>query len=359
MSKNNSKKKETSGVDSIHEPQTTLYRKYRPHTFSDVIGQDHVVSVLTKAVAHPGHAYIFSGGRGIGKTSLARIFAQEIGCSPHDLYEIDAASHTGVDDIRVIIDGSESLPFTSPYKVYILDEVHMLSKSAFNALLKTLEEPPQHVIFILATTDVDKIPDTVLSRCEVLTLQRPSTAVLTDVVATVCKKELYTIDPEAAELIAILGDGSFRDTLSLLQQVITAAEDTHISQDLVARQTGAPQHTTVFGIISGLAEGSIETVLKKISEAQAYNTRFDILTQLLIDTLRAILLVRLAPNMSTTLKKHFSEEAMNEIKTFSSNNAISSKTLRALLESYPLIKTAYAPHIILEVTCIDLLEKKS
>jgi DNA polymerase-3 subunit gamma/tau len=146
----------------------SLYRKYRPTGFEQVVGQDHIVSVLKQSVegGSPAHAYLFCGGRGIGKTSVARIFARALGTSENDIYEIDAASHTSVENIRELNEAVNTLPFDSKYKVYILDEVHMLSKSAFNAFLKTLEEPPKHVIFILATTEMDKLPETIVSRCQ-------------------------------------------------------------------------------------------------------------------------------------------------------------------------------------------------
>src|SRR5512141_218689 len=145
----------------------SLYRIHRPSTFKEVVGQEQVTKPLEEAVKAKkiGHAYLFAGSRGLGKTSIARIFAHEIGCSDRDLYEIDAASNNSVEDIRALTEGVYTLPFESPYKVYVLDEAHMLSKSAWNALLKTLEEPPSYVVFILATTELSKVPETVQSRC--------------------------------------------------------------------------------------------------------------------------------------------------------------------------------------------------
>ncbi len=143
-----------------------LYRKYRPSNFGEVMGQDHIVSVIEKSIKNKkiAHAYLFSGSRGIGKTSIARILAKDLGTHSDDIYEIDAASNRGIDDIRAIRDAVNTLPFHSTYKVYIVDEVHMLTKEAFNALLKTLEEPPAYVIFMLATTELEKIPETIISR---------------------------------------------------------------------------------------------------------------------------------------------------------------------------------------------------
>ena len=159
---------------------TVLYRKYRPQNFEEVLGQDHIVSVLKNAVktGRVSHAYLFSGSRGTGKTSLARILAKEAGCSDVDLIEIDAASSRGIDEIRALREAVRFSPMQGQVKVYIIDEVHMLTKEAFNALLKTLEEPPAHAIFILATTELDKVPETIISRCQNFSFRKISEEVL-------------------------------------------------------------------------------------------------------------------------------------------------------------------------------------
>src|ERR1035437_8095361 len=155
-----------------------LYRTYRPTKWSEIMGQDHIVGALKDALANNriAHAYLFSGSRGTGKTTTARILARELRTADEDIYEIDAASNRGIDNIRELREHVSVLPFSSPFKVYIIDEVHMLSKDAWNALLKTLEEPPKHAIFILATTELDKVPETIISRCQTFTFRKPGRA---------------------------------------------------------------------------------------------------------------------------------------------------------------------------------------
>ena len=189
----------------------SLYRAYRPHSFKDVIGQPQVTDALAEQIKAKkvGHAYLFAGSRGLGKTSVARIFGKELGVTEKDLYEIDAASNNSVDDIRSLTENMYTLPFESPYKLYILDEAHMLSKSAWNAFLKTLEEPPSHTIFILATTELEKVPETVRSRCQAFQFKKPSREGLAKLVTTVAKKENATLEAGVADLIALLADGSY------------------------------------------------------------------------------------------------------------------------------------------------------
>ncbi len=219
-----------------------LYRKYRPEVWEEVVGQEPIVSVLAQSIENStfSHAYLFTGGRGTGKTSVARIFAHGLDTAPEDIIEIDAASNRSVEDIDALRGGVRVLPFSSRFKVYIIDEVHMLSTHAFNALLKTLEEPPAHVIFVLATTELDKVPETILSRCQVFSFRKPSEATLATLVESVAKKEKLKIDAESAALIAFLGDGSFRDTFGILQKVVSATPDRSITRELIEKVTGAP-----------------------------------------------------------------------------------------------------------------------
>lgn len=263
---------------------TSLYRKYRPSNFDEVSGQDHIVSILKKAIENknPNHAYIFTGSRGIGKTSIARIFARDLGVQDVDIIEIDAASYTGVDNIRELIENASILPMQSPYKVYILDEVHMLSKQAFNAFLKGLEEPPKHVIYILATTELNKILDTIISRCEVHHFKKPSIEILTQVIKDIVKKEGYNIDDESAKMIALSGDESFRDTLSVLQKVMSTVNGKKIEG--VESILNIPSIDILEGIIDKLVKGEI--VYEDIDKLKLTNADGKIVYDLFVDALR-------------------------------------------------------------------------
>lgn len=264
---------------------TSLYRKYRPSNFSEVLGQDHIISVLQKAIENknPNHAYIFTGSRGIGKTSIARIFARDLGVNETDIYEMDSASYNGVDDIRELIENATVLPMLSPYKVYILDEVHMLSKSAFNAFLKGLEEPPKHVIYILATTELNKLLDTIISRCEVHNFKKPSIEILSQVVKDVVKKEGLSIDDESTKLIAMSGDESFRDTLSVLQKVIASNEGKKIEK--IEHILNIPDIILIDEIIDKAVKG--EQVFENIDKLKQNNADGKIVYDLFMYRLRA------------------------------------------------------------------------
>lgn len=336
-----------------------LYRKYRPSKFSEVVGQEHIVKVL-EAEAKSGeisHAYLFAGTRGLGKTSIARIFANAIGTSKNDIYEIDAASNTSVEDIRNLNDSVFTLPFESKYKVYILDEVHMLSKSASNALLKTLEEPPAHVVFILATTETHKIPETVLSRCETYTFKKPSQEVLKKLVLNIAKKEEVTLDESSAELIAILGDGSFRDTLGVLQKVLAYSKNKKISEEEVRLVTGAPAIDIVNGVISGIAEKNLNLALDSVKKAVSQNVDMSVFLKLILQTARAVMLVRF--NAGNVIKDEISEKEFEFVtKIAKGEGAFSSSALVELLTAYEKTTGSYIPSLPLELALVNIIGEK-
>lgn len=336
-----------------------LYRKYRPHVWKDVLGQEHVVNVLLGAIeaGNLAHAYLFAGSRGTGKTSVARIFAKSVGCTDNDLYEIDAASNRGIDDIRELRDGVRTLPFESPYKVYIIDEVHMLTKEAFNALLKTLEEPPRHVIFILATTEMGKLPETIVSRCQTFTFKKPSHAILKDLMMNIAKKEGFTIDPASADLIALLGDGSFRDAQGILQKVLTFSKDKKISIDEVLEVTGAPKGKLVNDFILALADKNITEGMSAIQTASKENIDMEVFLRLVLHKVRMILLLRFAKDMEEEIKGEFIEEDFVFLKEMSGKKGIgiSSSVLESLLNTHSAMRFASIPELPLELMLIKLV----
>jgi DNA polymerase-3 subunit gamma/tau len=340
--------------------ETTLYRKHRPQTFDDVIGQDHVVKTLKKAILDKtfAHAYIFAGGRGTGKTSIARIFAKEIGTTGNDLYEIDAASNRGIDDIRELRESVLTLPFESQYKIYIIDEVHMLTKDAFNALLKTLEEPPAHVIFILATTELEKVIPTIVSRCQSFTFKKPSPSVLKDVAIEIAKKEGYILEPSAAELVGILGDGSFRDTLGMVQKVISTSSDKKISAEEVELITGAPRKAVIDSLLSALSTSDLNAALEAISKAAEGNINMKLFLTLLIARIRYILLLRLAPGMEQEIKNELDDDDYVFLKNMSDPQfaVFSAASLQVFLSAYRDINYAHMPHVALELAVMRIIE---
>ncbi|HEY9886089.1 MAG TPA: AAA family ATPase, partial [Vampirovibrionales bacterium] len=292
-----------------------------------------------------------------GKTSIARILSREIGTKPEDLYEVDAASNNGVDEIRELTESVNTLPFDSKYKVYILDEVHMLSKSAFNALLKTLEEPPEHVIFILATTEPEKIPDTVISRCEPYTFKKPNQSILKDMVLKVSKKEGFSLEASSADMIALLGDGSFRDTLGILQKVLRSSSDKKISVEEVEKVTGAPKSKLVNDFIEAVARKDAEKGMSAISGAVESNIDMKVYLALILVKLRALLLLKFAPSEEKKMESHFGEDDMEFLKGLAKDSEvkINSGTLLRFLEAYDNIAKSHITQLPLELAFFDVV----
>ena len=267
-----------------------LYRRYRPKTLSEVVGQEQITTVLQNSLKNGklAHAYLFIGPRGTGKTSVARILAHEINNFPYeleddylDIIEIDAASNTGVDNIRDLREKAIIAPTKGKYKVYIIDEVHMLSKSAFNALLKTLEEPPEHVVFIMATTDAYKVPITITSRSQVYTFKLANPSVMLDHLKKIAKQEKINITDEALEIVVKRGGGSFRDSLSLLDQISTLSDD-KIDADLISRALGLPQNEAIINILNGYAAGDINRIRTQLQELLDSGIKPEIIAENLI-----------------------------------------------------------------------------
>lgn len=300
-----------------------LARKYRPQNFDDLLGQEALVQTLTNAIKNNRlhHAYILTGIRGIGKTTTARIIAKALNCtgldgksgpSIHpcgvcenckaitegrhiDVMELDAASRTGVDDIREILDGVRYKPTNARYKIYIIDEVHMLSKNAFNALLKTLEEPPSHVKFIFATTEIRKVPVTVLSRCQRFDLQRLSIENLMTLFGKIITAENLKAEEEALHIIAKAADGSARDGLSLLDQAISLGAGI-VKVDIVKDMIGLADKNQTFDLFEALMQGDVATVISKLEEQYKNGANPTTLLQDLINITHMLAKARIIPN---------------------------------------------------------------
>ncbi|HUD04076.1 MAG TPA: DNA polymerase III subunit gamma/tau [Candidatus Paceibacterota bacterium] len=333
-----------------------LYRKYRPQKFSEVVGQDAVVSALTGALKSSkiSHAYLFSGSRGTGKTSIARIFARDVGVSEKDIYEIDAASNRGIDDIRALRDGVSTLPFDSKYKVYIIDEVHMLTKEAFNALLKTLEEPPAHAIFILATTEKNKLPETIISRCQTFEFKRPSVEIIRTVITDAAKKEGIILEGTSSELIAISADGSFRDAYGILERVMAGSSGKKISVEEVEKATGAPKHALVNALISAVAEKKWDKAIEALHVAKEHSD-MTVFAELLISKLRAALMMRIDPHAD--FSKTLSAEDIAFLKKLPSDG-ITAKTLAVFLDAYGNVARSPIAELPIELAILSLAEGK-
>lgn len=310
---------------------TALYRKFRPLNFSEMVGQEHITRTLRNQVIEKrvGHAYLFNGGRGTGKTSAAKILARAVNClnpkdgepcneceickailsgSLTDVVEMDAASNNSVEDIRAIRDEVNFLPTRAKYRVYIIDEVHMLSTGAFNALLKTLEEPPEHVKFILATTEPQKLPATILSRCQRFDFKRISTQDIIKRLEIICKESNMQISKEALELIAILSEGAMRDAISILERC--AAEQTEeINEDKVRDLVGIPKITYINKLAKGIINKEPEEAINIVNTILEEGKDIDNFLWELIKYIKDILVYK-----STSKLEIYNQEEIKNIK---------------------------------------------
>ncbi len=301
-----------------------LARKWRPKRFSELVGQEHVVRALSNALdsGRVHHAFLFTGTRGVGKTTIARIFAKSLNCEQGtsaepcgqcaacldidagryiDLLEIDAASNTGVDDVREVIENAQYMPSRGKFKVYLIDEVHMLSKAAFNALLKTLEEPPEHVKFLLATTDPQKLPVTVLSRCLQFNLKRLDEEQIAGQITRILQAEAIEADEGAIRQIAKAADGSLRDGLSLLDQAIAYAGGA-LSDETVRTMLGTVDRTRVGAMLDALAAGDGQRLLDTVAALADFSPDWSGVLDALAETLHRIQVKQLVPSVSVEME---------------------------------------------------------
>lgn len=297
----------------------SLYRKYRPQQFSDLIGQEHVVTTLLNALnkKQTGHSYLFSGPRGVGKTTVARLLAKALNCQGTgknvpcgacqscqtvalgrsvDIIEIDAASNRGIDEIRELRDKVRFAPTVGKYKTYIIDEVHMLTKEAFNALLKTLEEPPEHAVFIMATTESHKLPATIISRCQRFEFKRATLKTVMTLLGKVTTDESIMADKEALALIARAADGSYRDSLTLLEQ-LSNTNDNKITVDDVRTKLGLIADPLMWQLIGQTLSGDIENCLKTFHRLNDQGVDWKYATNSLLSKLRQLLFYKISPEI--------------------------------------------------------------
>src|SRR6185312_16374418 len=305
---------------------TVLARRYRSGNFGQLIGQEHVAQTLKKAIdsGRIAHAYLFCGTRGVGKTSMARILAKALNCHKSegpttepcgkcdlcvaiargddiDVIEIDAASNTGVDNIREVIENAQYRPARSRFKIYIIDEVHMLSKSAFNALLKTLEEPPSHVKFILATTEPEKVLPTILSRCQRYDFRNIPTREIAAHLKDICTKEKIKADENALLLVSKAGAGSMRDALSLLDRLLSVGEK-HLTAEMVEQLLGLPRSQLLFDLANAIGSGDVKATLSQVDSILSGGLSVDSLIASLVDHLRNLLILRTCGQDSTLVE---------------------------------------------------------
>ena len=357
-----------------------LYRLWRPQQFKDVVGQNHIIRTLQNSLLQQkvSHAYLFTGPRGTGKTSTAKIFAKALNCehaptnepcnecaickgitdgSISDVIEIDAASNNGVDEIRDIREKVKYAPSAGKYKVYIIDEVHMLSIGAFNALLKTLEEPPGHVIFILATTEPHKIPLTILSRCQRFDFHKISTQTISERLTVVLNSQQITIVPEALMMLSRAAEGGMRDALSILDQAISYSDQT-ISLDDVLAVTGTVAQERLLSIVSAIVDGNVSACLTNIEELLNQGKDPVRFIEDLTVYYRDILLYRHSPSTVELLERATVNEQFKEICNAYDDELIY-QIIASLSKSQQEMKFTNHPRVLLEVAIVQLCQKAS
>ena len=355
-----------------------LYRKWRPQTFEDVCGQEHITSILQYEAQNGAlsHAYLFCGSRGTGKTTCAKILAKAVNChnpqngspcgkceaclsidngSTTDVLEMDAASNNGVDNIRDIRDEVVYSPSSMKYRVYIIDEVHMLSASAFNALLKTLEEPPEHVIFILATTELQKLPATIISRCQRFDFRRIATDVLVDRLTYIAKEENITLDAEAARLLAKLAQGGMRDAISLLE--LCAGGGRAVTPEVVAETVGITGREAMIDTVRAVAGSNYDALFDQIASVVRSSKDITVFWQDLISIWRDMLILKTTQNAVAYLDLTDHEaEQMQEITAFFRKETLI-RHCRLLEDAhFAMLKSNAVKRVIAEMTLVRMCD---
>jgi len=334
-----------------------LYRKYRPRNWDEVIGQEHVVRTLTNALKlnRVSHAYLFSGPRGTGKTTIARLLAKSVGCADLDLIEIDAASNRGIDEIRQLRDGIKFAPTAGEYKVFIIDEVHQLTKEAFNALLKTLEEPPAHAIFILATTEAHKVPETILSRVQQFAFRRLRVAEIIKKLQKIVEAEKIKIDEDAVRLIAAYASGSYRDAESMLEQ-LRVWNDKIIAKEDIEELLGAVDFEKVKAMTDYLNNAGAKEAIDYVGVLTEGGTDLEMFAKALVNHLRKIMLIKVDSSLANLMAQELTLEQVEIVKKqadiFSLDNV--ARAIRIFMVAQNDIKRSPIPSLPIELAVVEI-----
>jgi len=361
-----------------------LYRKYRPQSFSEVVGQEHIVRTLTNSILakNISHAYLFSGPRGSGKTTIARLFAKAINCEDGssfepcnkcsscleimgaksmDLIEIDAASHRGVDDVRELREGIKFAPIKSKYKIFIIDECHQLSKDAANGLLKTLEEPPAHAVFLLATTEAHKMIATITSRCQRFDFRRLKVPEIIKKLEFISKKENIKFDPSALSLIALNSRGSFRDAESLLDECINFSGNSGtVKTEDIKELLGVVEVSQVSNFVDFLIFKNTKEAILSLNSMMDNGVDLPEFTKTLVFYLRQALLLKIDPDFLNPRTSGFSAEEVAKMKaqTLNLQERDIQKMLELFIDAENKIKYSALPQLPLELAIFDIIYKE-